>query len=106
MSSMDAPKPMPGRASSDTDREAANGKTAKAWELIAADYIRDQVRRDNAQAKELQFDRWAYELIGIADGPNEERQTGFWGDTWKWLRSKLRRRKLGDKTEMAGTGGR
>jgi hypothetical protein len=103
------------------DENMPDDRTVRAWALEPDHPISPQY----ARARELQFDRWAEEVVEISDdGSNDwmerELESGriievpdhehisrskLRVDTRKWLLSKLLPKRFGDKLEVGGKDG-
>ena len=56
------------------------------------------------RARDLQADTWADELVYIADKSEDYNKARLQIDTRKWIASKLKPKKYGDKTETTHVG--
>jgi len=98
------------------DKDMPDESTVRAWAV----FDRDGFYPQYAKAREAQLERWADEIVEIADNGSNDwmarqgvqvansdhiNRSRLRIDTRKWLMSKLAPKKYGDKLAIGGDGG-
>jgi len=84
------------------DKDLPTRETVRAWLCVKDDFSAQYVR-----AREEQADHYADEMMEIADTADDVQKARLQIDTRKWIASKLKPKKYGDKVtnEITGANG-